>query len=59
MLCLRQQVIEDAREGLGGVSLRAIQQYEQRGKDVNHAQAISVHLLAQILRCHMEDLLEA
>ncbi|KRO13672.1 hypothetical protein IV77_GL001137 [Olsenella uli DSM 7084] len=42
-----------------GVSLRAIQQYEQRGKDVNHAQAISVHLLAQVLRCHTEDLLEA
>ena len=41
-----------------GVSLRAIQQYEQRKKDIDHAHAISVLRLAQALGCSMEDLLE-
>lgn len=41
-----------------GVSLRSIQQYEQRKKDINHAQAISVYRLAQALSCRVEDLLE-
>lgn len=41
-----------------GVSLRSIQQYEQRKKDINHAQAISVLHQAQALNCRMEDLLE-
>ena len=42
-----------------GVSLRAIQQYEQRKKDINHAQAISVLHLANALGCGMDDLLES
>lgn len=41
-----------------GVSLRAIQQYEQRAKDVNHAQAASIAALARVLWCTVEDLLE-
>lgn len=41
-----------------GVSLRSIQQYEQRKKDINRAQARSVLLLSQALSCSMEDLLE-
>lgn len=41
-----------------GVSLRSIQQYEQRKKDINRAQAKSVWGLAQALGCKMEDLLE-
>ena len=41
-----------------GVSLRSIQQYEQRKKDINRAQARSVWLLSQVLGCSMEDLLE-
>lgn len=41
-----------------GVSLRSIQQYEQRKKDINHAQAHSVWRLAQALGRPMEDLLE-
>lgn len=41
-----------------GVSLRSIQQYEQRKKDINHAQARSVWNLAKALDCRMEDLLE-
>ncbi|WP_307739405.1 helix-turn-helix domain-containing protein [uncultured Parolsenella sp.] len=43
---------------LSGVSLRSIQQYEQRAKDVNRAQARSVFALARVLGCAMEDLLE-
>lgn len=41
-----------------GVSLRAVQQYEQRCKDINHAQGSALYLLAQTLGCRMEDLLE-
>lgn len=42
-----------------GVSLRSIQQYEQRKKDISHAQARSVLSLAKALGCTMEELLEA
>lgn len=42
-----------------GVGLRAIQMYEQRNKDINHAQAWSLYRLSQALGCSMEDLLEA
>lgn len=44
---------------VSGVSLRSIQQYEQRAKDINRAQARSVQRLAQALSCPMEELLEA
>ena len=40
------------------VSLRSIQMYEQRKKDVNYAQAATVANLAAVLGCRMEDLLE-
>lgn len=40
------------------VSLRAIQQYEQRQKDINKAQGKSLEQLANVLGCRMEDLLE-
>lgn len=40
------------------VSLRAIQQYEQRQKDINKAQGKSLDRLANVLGCKMEDLLE-
>jgi DNA-binding XRE family transcriptional regulator len=56
------------REGLGisqaklaaesGVSLRSIQMYEQRNKDINKAQAITIAKLARVLSCEVEDLLE-
>ena len=32
--------------------------YEQRNKDINHAQASTLYRLSQVLRCGMEDLLE-
>ena len=41
-----------------GVSLRSIQMYEQRGKDINKAQFQTIHSLARVLGCRMEELLE-
>lgn len=41
-----------------GVSLRSIQMYEQRNKDINRAQAASVAKLARTLGCSVEDLIE-
>ena len=41
-----------------GVSLRAIQMYEQRRKDINKASGESIYRLARVLGCSMEDLLE-
>ena len=43
---------------LSGVSLRSIQMYEQRGKDINKAQAETLLRLARALGCTMEDLIE-
>ena len=41
-----------------GVSLRSIQMYEQRNKDINKASADSLYRIAKTLGCRMEDLLE-
>ena len=41
-----------------GVSLRSIQQYEQRKKDINKAQALSLIALSKTLGCKAEDLIE-
>jgi DNA-binding XRE family transcriptional regulator len=43
---------------LAGVSLRSIQMYEQRKKDINKAQSESIFKLSKALGCKMEDLLE-
>ncbi len=43
---------------LSGVSLRSIQMYEQRRKNINKAQSDSLYRLAKVLDCTMEDLLE-
>lgn len=40
------------------VSLRAIQQYEQRRKDIDKAQAGTLLRIARVLGCQIEDLLE-
>ena len=40
------------------VSLRSIQMYEQRNKDINKASAETILSLAKVLGCTMEDLLE-
>ena len=41
-----------------GVSLRSIQMYEQRNKDINKASVETVHSLAKVLGCTIEDLME-
>ena len=41
-----------------GVPLRTIQQYEQRQKQINKAQAEYLAMLAKALRCDLEDLIE-
>ena len=41
-----------------GVTLRIIQQYEQRAKDINKATASNLFALARALGCKAEDLLE-
>ena len=41
-----------------GVSLRSIQMYEQRNKDINKASVETVHRIAKVLGCTIEDLME-
>jgi len=41
-----------------GVSLRSIQMYEQRNKNINKASADTTYRLAKVLGCTMEDLIE-
>lgn len=41
-----------------GVPLRTIQQYEQRQKSINNAQAQYLIMLARALYCTVEDLIE-
>jgi len=42
-----------------GVSLRSVQMYEQRNKDINKAQAITLVKMSRVLFCEIEDLLES
>jgi len=41
-----------------GVSLRSIQMYEQRNKDINKAQVLTIVKIARALGCEVEDLME-
>ena len=43
---------------MSDVSLRSIQMYEQRNKDINKASADTVYRLSKALGCTMEDLIE-
>ena len=43
---------------LSGVSLRSIQMYEQRRKDINKASADTLYSIAKVLGCTIEDLIE-
>ena len=58
--CLRRKADLSQRElaELSGVPLRTIQQYEQRQKSINKAQAEYLIMLARALRCNAEDLIE-
>ena len=44
--------------GRTGVSLRSIQMYEQRNKDINKASAEALYRISKVLGCTVEDLLE-
>lgn len=41
-----------------GVSLRSIQMYEQRNKDINKASVYTVYRISKLLGCTIEDLIE-
>ena len=41
-----------------GVSLRSIQMYEQRNKDINKASAEALYRISKVFGCTVEDLLE-
>lgn len=41
-----------------GVTLRSIQMYEQRNKDINKASAEALYRISRVLGCSMESLLE-
>ena len=43
---------------LSGVSLRSIQMYEQRNKDINKASVETIYRIAKVLGCAIEDLME-
>ena len=51
--CTQKQLSE-----ISGVSLRSIQMYEQRQKDINKASLETVYSLSKALGCKMEDLIE-
>lgn len=57
---LRQSAGLSQRElaDLSGVPIRTIQQYEQRQKNINKAQAEYLVMLAQALCCKVDDLIE-
>lgn len=43
---------------ISGVSIRMIQKYEQRDRDINKVQAITLYMLAKAMECSIENLLE-
>ena len=43
---------------LSGVSIRQIQLFEQRQRDINHTKAIDVVKLSRVLGCKSEDILQ-
>ena len=51
---LSQQQLAD----LSGVSVRQIQLFEQRQRDINQTRAIDILKLSRVLGCKNEDLLE-
>ena len=60
-LKLRRQRVKLTQKELAdasGVPIRTIQQYEQRQKDINKAQAEYLVMLARVLCCDIEDILE-
>ena len=42
---------------ISGVDIRNIQYYEQGYRDINKAQAVTLHKIARALECNIEDIL--
>ena len=51
--CTQAELAERA-----GVSLRSIQMYEQRNKNINKANVDTLYRLSKVLGCTIEDLIE-
>lgn len=58
--CMRNKAGLSQRElaDLSGVSVRTLQQYEQRQKNINKAKAETLVALAKVLCCQVEELIE-
>lgn len=52
-----QNISQSKLSDMSGVNLQMIQKYEQGVKDINKAQGITLHKIAQALKCNIEDLL--
>ena len=60
-LALARKRIKKTQQDLAyesGVSLRSIQMYEQRQRNINEASVTTVRDIAKVLHCNIEDLLE-
>lgn len=60
-LALARKKLKKTQQDLAyesGVSLRSIQMYEQRQRNINEASVTSVRDIAKALHCNIEDLLE-
>ena len=57
---LEGNVFNEAEElsNLSGVSLRSIQLYEQRNKDINKASVDKLYCISKVFGCKIEDLIE-
>lgn len=53
-----QNISQGKLSEISGVNIRMIQHYEQGVKDINKAQGITLHKIAQVLKCNIEELLE-
>ena len=54
----RAELSQSQLASISGVPLRTIQQYEQRQKNINKAQAEYLLMLSRALCCDIEDILE-
>ena len=57
-LRLNHNISQSKLAEVSGVSLRMIQQYEQKQKDINKASVSSLYELAKALDCDIEDIME-
>ena len=58
LLRLQNSLTQSELAGISGVPLRTIQQYEQRQKNINKAQAEYLDMLSGALNCSIEQIIE-